>query len=193
MIVFSSKPGYLSSKSVMYANPKELGSSARPTKTHLVTCGILTAITHHQSRQRPKHVTVVVTQFWYDKLRFFELDLGATSVDRKTVQHWKFRFKKQKVYDVMISVDYEQSPFFLRDSRASKMRACMKSPHARKARHGASPLRLTFLAWGDFHARSRFAHSTIPEEKWGLLVVYDFRIQSFSSPFCFPLILSFKV
>ena len=28
------------------------------------------------------------------------------------------------------------------------------------------------LAWGDFHARSRFARSTIPEEKWGLLVVY---------------------
>ena len=24
-----------------------------------------------------------------------------------------------------------------------------------------------FLAWGDFHARSRFAQSTIPEEKWG--------------------------
>ena len=24
-----------------------------------------------------------------------------------------------------------------------------------------------FLAWGDFHTRSRFAHSTIPEEKWG--------------------------
>ena len=24
-----------------------------------------------------------------------------------------------------------------------------------------------FLAWGDFHARSRFAHSTIPEDKWG--------------------------
>ena len=23
------------------------------------------------------------------------------------------------------------------------------------------------LAWGDFHARSRFAGSTIPEEKWG--------------------------
>ena len=23
------------------------------------------------------------------------------------------------------------------------------------------------LAWGDFHARSRFARSTIPEEKWG--------------------------
>ena len=23
-----------------------------------------------------------------------------------------------------------------------------------------------FLAWGDFHARSRFARSTIPEEKW---------------------------
>ena len=24
-----------------------------------------------------------------------------------------------------------------------------------------------FLAWGDFHARSRFARSTIPKEKWG--------------------------
>ena len=24
-----------------------------------------------------------------------------------------------------------------------------------------------FLAWGHFHARSRFARSTIPEEKWG--------------------------
>ena len=34
-----------------------------------------------------------------------------------------------------------------------------------------SPPRLEFLAWGDFHARSRFARSTIPEEKWGLLVV----------------------
>ena len=33
------------------------------------------------------------------------------------------------------------------------------------------PRYLAFLAWGDFHARSRFARSTIPEEKWGLLVV----------------------
>ena len=24
-----------------------------------------------------------------------------------------------------------------------------------------------FLAWGDFHARLRFARSTIPEDKWG--------------------------
>ena len=32
--------------------------------------------------------------------------------------------------------------------------------------------RLAFLAWGDFLARSCFARSTIPEEKWGLLVVH---------------------
>ena len=32
-----------------------------------------------------------------------------------------------------------------------------------------------FLAWGNFYARSRFARSTIPEEKWGLLVVYIFQ------------------
>ena len=31
-----------------------------------------------------------------------------------------------------------------------------------------SPCRVSpFLAWGDFHVRSRFARSTIPEEKWG--------------------------
>ena len=28
-----------------------------------------------------------------------------------------------------------------------------------------SPLLLAFLAWGDFHAHSRFARSTIPEGK----------------------------
>ena len=26
---------------------------------------------------------------------------------------------------------------------------------------------LPLLAWGDFHARSPFARSTVPEEKWG--------------------------
>ena len=37
--------------------------------------------------------------------------------------------------------------------------------------HPLSPPRLPFLVWGDFHACSRFARSTIPEGKWGLLVV----------------------
>ena len=32
---------------------------------------------------------------------------------------------------------------------------------------------LVFLVWGDFHACSHFAGCTIPEEEWGLLVVYD--------------------
>ena len=37
-------------------------------------------------------------------------------------------------------------------------------PTREKATRGAvSP----FLAWGDFHARSGFARSTIPEKKWG--------------------------
>ena len=35
-----------------------------------------------------------------------------------------------------------------------------------------SPPNLAFLMWGDLHARSRFARSTIPEEIWGLLVVF---------------------
>ena len=37
-----------------------------------------------------------------------------------------------------------------------------------------------FLAWGDFHARSRFARSTVPEEKWGTT-----RSLSFSPSFRF--------
>ena len=41
--------------------------------------------------------------------------------------------------------------------RAKRGRA-WTSPHARK---------MTFLAWVDFHARSRFGRSTIPDEKWG--------------------------
>ena len=36
-----------------------------------------------------------------------------------------------------------------------------------------SPGRLAFLTWGDFHTCSHFARSSIPEEKWGLLVVYS--------------------
>ena len=51
----------------------------------------------------------------------------------------------------------------------AKRERAWKLPHARKP---LSPPPLAFLAWGDFHARSRFARSTIPEEKWGLLVVY---------------------
>ena len=30
-----------------------------------------------------------------------------------------------------------------------------------------------FLAWGDFHARSRFDRSTIPEKKWGSIRSLD--------------------
>ena len=41
----------------------------------------------------------------------------------------------------------------------TKRECAWKSPHA-------------FLAWGNFHMRLRFARSIIPEEKWGLLVVY---------------------
>ena len=56
----------------------------------------------------------------------------------------------------------------------AKRERTRKSPHARKVRRGGEKNRLVspFLAWGNVHAPSRFAHSTIPEEKWGLLVVY---------------------
>ena len=61
-------------------------------------------------------------------------------------------------------------------SEGSKPWALSVVPH-----FSLSPPRLAFLAWGDFHARSRFARSTIPKEKWGLLVVYpdkDFELRT---------------
>ena len=56
-------------------------------------------------------------------------------------------------------------------SRASETRARVKNHPTRERRDEGerkklSTSRLAFLAWDDFHARS-----TIPEEKWGLLVV----------------------
>ena len=48
-----------------------------------------------------------------------------------------------------------------------------KLPQARKGDTRREESRVSpFLAWGNFHARSRFARSTIPEEKRGLLVVW---------------------
>ena len=63
--------------------------------------------------------------------------------------------------------------FLVRDSRVSKTRACVKITPREKSR--VSP----FFAWGDFRARSRFARSTIPEEKWGTTCILP---QYFGTP-----------
>ena len=64
-------------------------------------------------------------------------------------------------------------PIFLRDSRASETRSRVKIIPREKGETRQGERRLAFLAWGDFHARSRFARSAIPEGKWGLLVVWS--------------------
>ena len=56
-----------------------------------------------------------------------------------------------------VDIEYEESSFFLRHSRASETRACVNSPHARKARRGWEFLSLTaasrsFHAFHAFHA-----------------------------------------
>ena len=47
----------------------------------------------------------------------------------------------------------------------------MKINPCEKGDFSLSPPRLACIAWG-FRARSRLARSTIPEEKWGLLVLF---------------------
>ena len=53
--------------------------------------------------------------------------------------------------------------FFIDVLYTCKTSARENHPTREKATRCVSP----FLAWGDFHGRSRFARSTIPEEKWG--------------------------
>ena len=60
-------------------------------------------------------------------------------------------------------IDYEKSPFFLRETRANETRARVKIYLREKGETSR---------WREFHARSRLARSTIAEEKWGLLLVY---------------------
>ena len=54
--------------------------------------------------------------------------------------------------------------------RAKRVNRTTRENHPKSPRVKITPrekrrLRLAFLAWGDFHARSRFARSNIPEEK----------------------------
>ena len=72
-------------------------------------------------------------------------------------------------------------PFFLRIvGRASETRARVKITPREKGETRLvflSPRRVSpFLAWGDYQAPSRFACSTVPEDKWGTtpsLIQYD--------------------
>ena len=52
-------------------------------------------------------------------------------------------------------------PFFLRDGRTIETRARVKITPREKRRHTAGRVS-PFLAWGDFHARLRFALALLP-------------------------------
>ena len=79
---------------------------------------------------------------------------------------------KKKVLLLCSLVSLPRSRFFggaLRDIQktaaketASETRARVKiTPREKRLR-----VQVAWLAWGDFHARSRFSRSTIPEGKW---------------------------
>ena len=70
-------------------------------------------------------------------------------------------------------LDYEQSPIFPQGQQS-----------ARNARAPAPRRVSPFLAWGDFHARSRFARSSIPEETQGtirslIIYIYSRKLKRF--------------
>ena len=72
--------------------------------------------------------------------------LRMTEVDRRRAWRHQIAESEKRGFG-------SRPPFFLRHSRASETRARVKITPRQKRR--------------DFHARSRFAHSSIPEEKWG--------------------------
>ena len=70
--------------------------------------------------------------------------------------------------DTRYCLDYECSPIFpQRNASAQENHPTRERRDAVVGAHfSPSPPRIAFLAWDDLHARSRFARSTIPEEKW---------------------------
>ena len=117
--------------------------------------------------------TTQVIFLWVKILSFHPEDpLSKVSVTfRAQNQIFKSKYKQK---DCRSWLRLQVVPtFFLRDSRASEMQAHIKINLSEKRWHiFLSPRRMSpFLVWGDFHACSRFARSTIPEEKWELLVV----------------------
>ena len=72
------------------------------------------------------------------------------------------------VHSEDLEVDQWIVPIFPQREYSERNASAHENHPTREKARRVSP----FLAWGDFHARSRFARSTIREEKWGLLVVY---------------------
>ena len=89
-----------------------------------------------------------------------------------TAMSWDKQFhSKVPALRNVIPLDYEVVLHFSSGLVERTKRECVwKSPDVRN--FYLSPPHLAFFAWGDFHMRLRFARSTIPEEKWGLLGVY---------------------
>ena len=133
--------------------------------------------------------TTQVISLWVKILSFHPEDRFSKVPVTFRAQNQIFKSKyKRKRLQVLALLDYKSSPhFFLSDSRVSEMRAQMKiTPHEKrqhvvgrvkneglqtKPHFSLSPPCVAFSRVGDFHAHSRLACSTIPEEKWGLPVV----------------------
>ena len=84
---------------------------------------------------------------------------------------------KPKLLNLCVALTTQNSDWLFHGNLSTSAK---NAPAAINTRHNhnlqnifLSPRRVSpFLAWGDFHAHSRSARYAIPEEKWGLLVVY---------------------
>ena len=66
-------------------------------------------------------------------------------------------------WTILGKLDYQQSSIFPQGYQSERNASARENYPTREKARRVSP----FPAWGNFHARSRFARSTIPEGKWG--------------------------
>ena len=140
-------------------------------QNYLKACGFTIIISNIHVIQRR-----AITKFRRDENNVSFYVLCNISSMRRSVSSPNETLRREM--KIRRAVDYEQSPIFPQGQQSERNASTRENhPTRKKATRGGerenlfiilSPCRVSpFLAWGDFHAPSRFARSTISEEKWG--------------------------
>ena len=94
---------------------------------------------------------------------------------------WRFSYRRLNLVSVVVICKWVTTQRWIWLLASLRSMAVLSSrAHELQSREKnkifLSPRRVSpFLAWSDFHARSSFARSTIPEEKWGIFTTVNKR------------------
>ena len=88
----------------------------------------------------------------------------------------RIKRSKEEFTKLLVVPIFPQGQYSERNANARENHITRERRDAAVSHFSLSPPRFAFLAWRD-PTRLRFTPSTIPEEKWGLLVVWKFTIK----------------